>query len=195
MYGVSPFPLYWPLAHPRTRSDLRRRALFQVDFVQARTQLLKELDRLRAGDVVLSSNVPLRRDGLPAVPDREPDDPGVAVYFTRGGRPFVLACDAFERVRWNLRAIGATIEALRAIERHGSTSMLDQAFSGFAQLPASTARPWRDVLGFKPGPVTREQLQTVYRELARTHHPDRGGDPFAMAAVNVAYQQALQEVT
>jgi hypothetical protein len=195
-YGVAAFPLYWPLQYARTAVHARREARFLVDFVSARSDLLRELHLLGARDLVLSSNIPSRRDGLPAVPDREPDDPGVAVYFTRKARPFVIACDQFRRVRWNLRAVGATLEALRSIERHGTTSMLEQAFSGFAQLPASTAaRSWRDVLGVPPGPVDRESVQRIYRELARTHHPDVGGNAGRMSEINAAYEAALAEVT
>lgn len=191
-YGVAPFPLYWPLEHPRTTS--RRAARFQADFVTARTQLLRELELLGAHDVVLSSNVPIRRDGLPGVPDREPSDPGVAVYFERRKRPYVLACDQFTRVRWNLRAIGATIEALRAIERHGTTSMLEQAFSGFAALPPKLPPNWREVLGIPLGSCDAETVRARVRELARVHHPDVGGDASTMAEINAAAARALSEI-
>jgi hypothetical protein len=190
-HGVAPFPLYWPLQYPRSTS--RQSARFSVDFVVARSALLRELDLLRARDVVLSSNVPIRRDGLPGVPDREPADPGVAVYFTRAGKPFVIACDHFERVRWNLRAIGATIEALRSIERHGTTSMLEQAFSGFARLPAR--KSWREVLGFAPGPCDVAAVRVQVRELARIHHPDApGGSTERMAEINAAAAEAIREL-
>ena len=200
-HGVAPFPLYWPLQYARTAPAARRAARFLVDFVSARSALLRELNLLGTRDIVLSSNVPTRRDGLPAVPDREPDDPGVAVYFLRRRSrdgdmaPFVIACDQFSRVRWNLRAIGATIEALRSIERHGTTSMLEQAFSGFAQLPAAaTARSWREVLGVPPGPCDAEAVRARLRELARSHHPDVGGNPDRMLEITVAYEAAIREL-
>jgi hypothetical protein len=194
-HGVAPFPLYWPLEHPRAKS--RRAAKFQVDFATARGHLLRQLDLLGARDVVLSSNIPLRRDGLPGVPDREPGDPGVAAYFTRKGRGFVVACDQFDRVRWNVRAIGSTLEALRSIERHGTTSMLEQAFSGFAQLPPATSpRPWRDVLGFASDVIRidADDVRARVRELARVHHPDVGGSGDRMAEINAACESALREL-
>lgn len=191
MHGVAAFPLYWPLQHPRATS--RRASRFQVDFGTARSRLLRELHLLRARDVVLSSNVPVRRDGLPSVPDREPADPGAAVYFTRNGRPFVIACDTFDRVRANLRAIGLTIEALRSIERNATTSMLEQAFSGFAALP-SAPTGWRAVLGFPDGPCDVADVRSVWRKLATLHHPDNGGDASAMAAINAAAEQAIREL-
>jgi hypothetical protein len=200
MHGVAPYPLYWPLEHARTA--VRRSALFKVDFATARDTLTRELHLLKARDVLISSNIPIRKDGLPVVPDREPADPGVAVYFTRSvgaeDRPFVLACDQFTQVRWNLRAIQATLEALRAIERYGTTSMMERAFSGFAQLPPKRAAgetPWRAVMGMPEGPCDVGQLQARYRELAREHHPDvAGGDSARMARINDAYERGKKEL-
>jgi hypothetical protein len=88
-----------------------------------------------AKEIVVSTNVPTRRDGLPYADAREPADPGVAVYFTHGKRQLVIACDSYSTVRANMRAVGATVEALRAIQRHGATSLLERAFTGFAALP------------------------------------------------------------
>jgi hypothetical protein len=198
-HGVAPYPLYWPLHHARTAPHARREARFQVDFTTARNGLCVELVRLGARDIVISSNIPMRRDGLPMVPDREPDDPGIAVYFTRKTRPFVIACDHFRRVRWNIRAIGATLEALRSIERHGTTTMLEQAFSGFAALPPAGPKPWRDVLGVTGaivvGPPGLDWVRTRYRELAAEAHPDRaGGSHDRMAEINAAYEAAKLEL-
>jgi len=187
MHGVAPYPLYWPLQHPRAK--YRREARFLVDFSTARY-------------VVISSNVPLRRDGLLSSPDREPQDPGVAVYFSRrtsggGEKPYIIACDQFTRIRWNLRAIGATIEALRSIERHGTTSMLEQAFSGFAALPPapSADKSWREILGLDPAArVDADTVRATYRELARLHHPDVGGSSERMTELNVAVAAALREL-
>lgn len=203
MHGVSPYPLYWPLSQPRTREHDRRKALFQVSFAEARQDLLFEIARLDGVDldaVILSMNVPTRRDGLPQVPDREPSDPGVAVYFARGKRPYVIACDAFYKVHWNVRAIGATLGALRTIERHGTTALVDQAFSGFAQLPAAggpIARDWREVLGLVGIPRDRlnlEGLTSAYRQLARVHHPDLGGDPERFRELTDALEAGKREL-
>jgi hypothetical protein len=200
-HGVAPFPLYWPLQYKRTEPHARRDAKFQLDFASSRNDLISEVRLVGGRDLLISTNVPLRRDGLAYVPDREPDDPGVAVYFARrAGRdgpfkPYVIACDQFRRVRWNLRAIGATLEALRAIERHATPSMLEQAFSGFAQLPApAAAKPWREVLGIPPGLRDVEGLRARLRELAREHHPDVGGDSRRMVEITDAYERGLQEL-
>lgn len=187
------YPLHWPPNLKRTqyRSD----ALFKVDFARSRDGLFHELELLGAKSVILSTNVPLRADGLPYANMPEPADPGVAVYFDRRVnaelRPFVIACDTYRRVRWNLRAVAATVEALRAIQRHGASSMLEQAFTGFAALPpARHERPWWETLGVTQA-ASEEQIRDAHRELAMIHHPDRGGDATRMAEINAARDAAL----
>lgn len=195
MHGVAPYPLYWPLERPRCR--VRRKAQFKVDFDTARASLLRELDLLEAKDVLFSSNIPVRPDGLLRVLDKEPDDPGVAVYFTRTidgqPRPLVFACDQFTQVRWNVRAVQATIEAMRAIERYGAASMMEQAMTGFLLPPAPTARPWREVLGAPEGAVSELWLRDRLAALTLQHHPDRGGSAAVMAAITEAYHSGLRE--
>lgn len=51
---------------------------------------------------------------------------------------YVIACDQFEEVRWNLAAITQTLRAIRQIERCGTSSLLERAFKGF-QAIAETA--------------------------------------------------------
>jgi hypothetical protein len=47
---------------------------------------------------------------------------------------YVIACDQFKEVRLNLAAIVTTIKAIRAIERAGTSSLLERAFKGFSAL-------------------------------------------------------------
>ena len=88
--------------------------------------------------VILSTNIPLRNDGLPYANSREPNDPGVAVYFQHKKREMCFACDAFKTVRENAYSIGKTIEALRGIERWGASDMMERAFRGFAALTSGS---------------------------------------------------------
>lgn len=186
------YPLHWPERQPRKSPMERRTGHFKVGLGVARDELLNELKLLGARDVVITSNVPTRRDGLPYADAREPNDPGVAVYFERRGRQYVFACDTFTKFVQNLRAVGMTIGSLRAIERYGASEMLEQAFTGFAALPpASREVPWWETLGVPQG-STREAVVAAHRELALRHHPDRGGDAARMAAINAARDAALR---
>jgi hypothetical protein len=164
----------------------------------ARDGILHELRLLRAKWVVINSNIHTRRDGLLYAQFREPEDPGIAVYWCdKKGREQVMACDQWTSARENTRAIGLTIAALRQIERAGASELLERAFRGFAALPANIvlARPWRSVFGFNGSPVTRDQVDTAYRALAKSRHPDiPGGSTEAMVELNHALEDALREL-
>lgn len=147
---------------------------------------------------VLSTNIELRRDGLPYANQRTPEDAGVAVYFERKGKQMVFACDRWDRVKDNIRAIQKTIEAMRGIERWGASDMLERAFSAFEALPAPgqpTKRPWREVLGLvgEPNP-TNEQIDHHYRIKAKKTHPDAGGSDEAFNELRAARDEALRAV-
>lgn len=202
MIQVERCPLHWPAGQPRCRSP--KEADFKVEFARARDELLHGLKLLGARNTVLSSNIPLRHDGLPYASFAEPKDHGVAVYFDRKlsasashgeWKPFVIACDTYSKARWNTRAIGATVEALRSIQRHGATSMLEQAFAGFAALPPKTSDEieWWTLFDL-PKTATKEEIRVRYLDLVQTHHPDKGGDAAMMATINRLYAFALTDV-
>jgi len=219
MDPITRFPLCWPAARPRTPAHKRERSDFcrirteyvgtagqggharktreRVSFAAARDELLAELGRLGAKDLVLSTNVELRRDGLPYADRRQPADPGVAVYFRHKGREVVFACDRWDRVEDNLRAVAKTIEALRGIDRWGTGDMVEAAFTGFAALPPAGGiappRKWWVVLGVEAHAPTADVL-AAYRRLVLECHPDRnGGDDARMKEVNGAYEQFKKE--
>jgi hypothetical protein len=172
------------------RTAKRQHARFDTSFAAARDGLLNELRLLGARDVIISSNVPLRRDGLPHATQRDPDDPGVCVYFTLDGEERALPCDRWLTVKDNLRALQHTVAALRGLDRWGSPGLVNAAFAGFAALPESTATPaWWDRLGVSRD-ASKEAIDQAFRRLAFETHPDAGGDTEAFLAVQDAYRQA-----
>lgn len=193
MEPISRYPLYWPAGRVRTAN--RQRPKFQAkSFAAVRDGLLNELKLLKATGVILSTNVELRRDGLPLAGQRNPSDPGVAVYFSRKGRDLAFACDRWVNVEENMRAIADAIECIRTIERRGTGEMVDAAFTGFAALPpGSSSRNWWEVLGLSNPNTDPQLVQTIYRKLALEHHPDRGGDHVRMAEINDAYERFKRE--
>jgi hypothetical protein len=197
--AIPRFPLAWPLGWPRHKGA-RQRAPFstkkvgdsRLTVIIATQRLEQQLDALGATNPILSTNVSLRLDGRPRS-DEEPRDPGAAVYFAFKGKATVLAGDRFNRVADNIAAIAGHIEALRRCDRYGVGS-LEQALAGYKALPADSAADWRAVFGFKPGPVTLEQVDQVFKEMARERHPDRGGSDEAMQQINRARDFAIAEL-
>jgi hypothetical protein len=189
------YPLSWPTSWPRRAT--RKRAAFRVSGVHAATQqVLHELRRLGAREVLVSSNVELRLDGLPRSGAKAPSDPAVAVYFTVKGRPAVLACDAWDLPEHNLVAIAKHVEAIRGQARWGVGS-LEQAFTGYLALPPARngkpARPWHEVLEFDADtPRDPGVVRDVYRLLAKSRHPDAGGSAEAFKELTDAYEEGMR---
>lgn len=186
------FPLAWPDGWPRTPETQRQRnSPFKVESNKCRRELMDELRRLGASNVVISSDVPVRQDGSPYADAarRIIRNPGVALYFTLNGRQMVMARDKFERVEDNLRSIGLAIEAIRAVERHGGATMMERAFAGFAALPPPRS-PF-DVLGVPPT-ASIDDIERAFKTKARRAHPDAGGSTALMAELNAARDQALK---
>lgn len=190
---IEAYPLSWPVNWPRT--EHREWSRFGVSLAVARDSLLRELAALGAIDVVISSNIELRRDGLPYANRQQPDDPGVAIYFTLNGRQQCLPVDRWKTVRDNLRAAGLTVAALRGLHRWGAQHMIDAAFAGFQALPAPTNAEfepaWWHVLGVTRD-ATEEEIRTAARRLAKVHHPDVGGDPEKFIEVQSAWLEGLK---
>lgn len=190
------YPLCWPQGWPRTY--IREAGTFSGTPAKVRAELIAEVDRMmgaRPGytfrnSIIISTNVPLRRDGEPYAQEPALIDPGVAVYFKRKGQQVCFACDKFDKVWKNMRAITKTIEAMRGIERWGSSDMLDRAFTGFAALPAPGGRQWWEILGVERT-ADHATIKARYRELARIQHPDNGGSGEMMSQINAAYQSAM----
>lgn len=189
--SVEAFPLQWPSGWPRLSDNLYRdKARFQTQFAKARDELMKELERMGASNVVLSTNIPLRRDGLPYAGQANPQDPGAAVYFLYKKKAMVFACDRWTTVTDNIQALNKTIEAIRGIERWGASTMLERAFTGFQALPeANRKKDWHEVLGVRKNAPWME-VEMARKEKAFTHHPDRGGSNEKMAEINGAYEEA-----
>lgn len=192
------FPLQWPRLTPRTPEGRRKHGAFRSTLGKSRDEVIAELLRMNAIHIVLSTNMPVRKDGFLYATAAEPSDPGVAVYFARRvgtvWKPFCVACDQYDRVWKNCHAIALTLAALRSVERWGSASMIEQVFTGFSALPAPTneKRPWREVLGWN-GSADRAAVRARRDELARLHHPDRGGSHERMTEINVAWEDYEKE--
>lgn len=87
--------------------------------------------------------------------------------------PIETTPDAHTRTRDNLAAIVATLEAMRAIERHGGAQIFERAFTGLRALPKPSGSDRWDVLQVTRD-ATREVIEANYRRFARDQHPYRG---------------------
>jgi hypothetical protein len=187
------YPLSWPASWPRYKSYRTSSRFGKKSMETAAYEIYRQLKLLGCGDwnVIISTNVELRRDGIPYSNAKRPTDPGAAVYFKIKEKPQVLACDRWVTVEENLWSIAMHIDAIRAQARWGVGSV-EQAFAGYTALPPAGSSPgtsWWNVLGCAHD-APLEAVKDAYREAARKAHPDNGGSHDAMVAVNGAWDQA-----
>ncbi len=179
----SAYPLAWPDAWPRTPPGKRGQAAFKnfgarIPATIAMRRLEDSLHRLGARETIFSSNLPRRMDGSPRFDGGDPQDIGIAVYFTLKKTRTVLACDRWNRVADNIAALAAHIEAIRAIDRYG-VGTIEQAFRGYAALPSPDDFNWKSLLAWTDGTpaATLEQAEYVYKQRIKVCHPDGGSSP------------------
>lgn len=208
MSTVPAYPLAWPEGWKRNQPSQRTGSRFgrasrheygtykigrKLTINEAVDRVRGEIQRIaRTDDVVISTNLELRLDGLPRSGQSEPADPGAAVYWRDpridGWPTRCMAIDRYDRVADNLAAIAATLEAMRSIERHGGAEILDRVFTGFAALPSPGAdsSPWFDVLQCRRDSSV-DVVRAQYRRLRADRHPDRGGDAETFNAIQSAW--------
>lgn len=186
---ITAFPLTWPshFARAKYREDGRFKTALPnaIKNVQASLRGFASDSGKKLENLVISSNVSLGSDA--------PADTGVAVWFTWDGLQVCIPVDRYRSVASNLQAIHHIIEARRVELRHGSLALVRATFTGFIALPApASGQDWKSVLELTDLLLPkRDDIEKAYRRLASQHHPDRGGDPARMVAINKAREQAL----
>lgn len=187
------YPLSWPSGKPwterRTTSPYRVKVLDKI-----KSELLRELKLLKAKNVIVSTNIEIRLDGIPYTKRRPPSNPGVTVHFDLAGDPRVFALDRWDKVEHNMHGIALHIASLRAITRTGVAS-LEQIFAGHKALPEVAGETnfqiWHDVLQV-PADCGFEAARTAFRGLVKIHHPDQGGETVQYQRVLKAWRMAQQ---
>lgn len=169
------YPLHWPAGWPR--AEYRKRARFgDRSVARARKELENEVRRFGGEGLIVSTNLELRSsDGLPRSNQRQPSDPGVAIYFKWNGQEKSMAIDVYTTVEDNLWAHARTFESLRRIDRDGGPTIIDRAFRGFAQLPDPDTKPWWEVLRVHENSIEAD-VRIAYRNMVRRFHTD-GAEP------------------
>jgi hypothetical protein len=183
-------PLSWPIGWPRAKRTEGSR--FKVTFSRSRDSLMSEIRKMGGRDAILSTNIPLRIDGLPYANFKAPEDKGVAVYFNHKGKSMSFACDRWNKIEDNVWSIAKTIEALRGIERWGASDMIEKAFSGFTSI-APPSEDWWDVLGVSRDSSV-EEIKRARNLLARENHPDLSSSTSsqeAMIKINKAFEDGI----
>lgn len=189
---IEAFPLHWPQGFERNKSQTV--SSFKCTLGQARDGVLQQIHQLKGTNIIISSNIPLKKDGNMYASLKPIDnDHGVAVYFTWKNDQYVLACDKYYQIWENLRAIEKSIDAIRALDRWGASDILARAFTGFKAIGGAKKENWWDVLGVEETANYNEKL-SAYKWLIKKYHPDNQstGDHDMFIKIQEAYSIATK---
>lgn len=177
----------WP--HP---DQPRAASAFSATWATTKGELLREATQLGAELVVIEVDVArdrIRQDGQLRA-DTRVTDPRVRISMETRHGPLRLASDRYSGngLVWqhNVRAVVLTLEALRAVERHGAVRD-GQQYAGFLAIeagPAAAAAAFPNAaaaMAFMTeqalaNPAAQLPGRELHRAAARRLHPDRGGD-------------------
>ena len=195
------------LAWPGEMTKYRKPSPFDAGWMPTLSLLERELTHLGArSPVVLQVAVDegqVRLDGQLRA-DARPRHPGVILNFeSKRLGSVAIPCDAFEERYYrsklsgwqsNVRAIGLGLEALRKVERYGIAPRGEQ-YTGWKALPSGIAlgagqmsvdeaarllcEATMEEVGEDPSDVSRVRTManSLWKEAAKRHHPDVGGNP------------------
>src|SRR5690349_5499657 len=102
---IESFPLYWPTGYKRTLQ--KKRSKFHTTMDKAQHFLRDEIRRLGGKELIVSTNIPLRKDGMMYSDwmNRKIDDHGVAIYFKYKKMDVAMCCDQYEKIWENVYAL------------------------------------------------------------------------------------------
>lgn len=194
-------PLDWPSGVPRTdrpqRSNFKekRKGEFRRRTVHSAIGDLKKQVKLLGGkNLIISTNLATKKNGMPYSNAAEPDDSGAAIYFTIDGEPACYPNDKYDRVADNIYGIAKIIEAQRGIERWGTEENVRSAFQGFKMIPEKTSgQSWWDYFKVDPQNADKSDISRAYRQKVKKVHPDKPtGSSEAFQVAQEMKRQAVQ---
>lgn len=188
--------LDWPPGWERTPAGRRTKGRkFQASLGQTTKQIEGEMKRMDVDDWRGSiANQHTKSNGLP-LHNANPDDPGFVLQWSKDGDQFAVACDAYSRVRDNVRAVYLWIHETR-LRSQRPVKTGDTEFAA-ARLPAgddvvAAGPPPHEVLDISPD-ASRDEVLNAYKKRLKEVHPDQGGDPNAFKRVVQAKEAMLDE--
>lgn len=179
---------------PADQAPRYQRSQFKASYGATLELIKAELHRIGVEDAVIELDLTereVRRDGLPRA-DARPRSPRVRLSFElEGVGPLQYPCASYDDYRANLRAIGLTLEAQRAMDRYGATRRRQQ-YTGWKALPGGGAvvtgamtveQAASCIVTWAGGDTNRiikdpAEYRDAYRRAAKATHPDTNGEQF-----------------
>lgn len=183
----------------------RQRSNFSASWSATLSLLTSELRHLGAKDrelLVAIRPEDFRLDGKPRANAKQ-EHPGVILSFDAKVGHLSYAVDTFDRWQDNVRGIAKSLEALRMVDRYGTTKHGEQ-YRGFLALEATAAPAGfantNVALGYLIDIAYRVETfnrdddpARILRVAQRVTHPDTGGDAAEFQRVSLAEAKLREE--
>ena len=193
--------LNWPRGWDRTpESERERNRSFEATLARTTEDLATELDRMGVDHWRASiGNAHTKSNGLP-LHNANPDDPGFVLRWSDDGEEFAVACDAYSRLRDNVRTVYKWVHETR-MRGNRPVETGDSEFAA-ARLPpgdadedvivagSATSKPAHEVLGVDAYAADSEVVD-AYHERVKEAHPDHGGSEEELYRVRDAKEEML----
>jgi len=171
--------LDWPDEFERT-SERKRSAYphgFNVSRNEAFDSILEELRKMDARNVRVETAAPhTAKNPHRPYSDRDPDDPGVVIYFERDGQQYAVPCDRWDNLRDNARAIALYLDAKRALDRYGVQTIRSEFDTQALPEPDEDAvvadEPPHEILDVAKD-ASEDVVKAAARRLSANVHPDK----------------------
>lgn len=172
----------WPAGFERTPPQERtRNNRFEATLRQSIDDLADELKRVGVDDWRLSTGAQHQKQN-PRYPyaNASPDDPGAVVRWSMDGEQYAAACDAYSRLRDNVRSLFMYIREKRKMEQRPVVTG-ESEFANARLPPADeeaeaivSRQPPHELLEVTPDAST-EVIEAAARQKMKEYHPDPNG--------------------
>lgn len=114
------------------------------------------------------------------------EDRTVILTYKKEGKTVTLKYGKQARAVDNLRAIFLTVQSLRRNELRGMDDLFRSAYLQL-EAPESEKDPYEVLNLYRGAPLS--VCEAMFKELAKEHHPDRGGDQAKFKELNDAIEK------
>jgi len=194
--------LDWPTGFDRTDpADRERNNRYEASLRDSIDALEAELDRLSVDDWRLSTDASHQKRN-PNYPyaDATPEDPSAVVRWTMDGEQYAVACDAYSRLRDNVRTLYLYVREKRKMEQRPvetgesefANARLPPGEESDEPVSAAASEPPHELLGV-PRDASPERVREAFRREVQRAHPDHGGSEAEFRRVKDAKEAMLDE--
>lgn len=197
--SISFSKLAWPKGIAKT--ETREWSTFWILMPGCWRDFVRQLKKMQACNVEICWNLTCEVLDEAILVDGDPEetdgiDTSVVIHFDWQTNRYRVVCGRWKTFAENLRGCYYTLRGMHDFRISGAESVSDPIFQSCfidklrTPIPKKTVS-WRKILGTKRFPNANE-IRMAWKEKAKMHHPDNGGNEDDMKRINAAKDEAMK---